>query len=205
MPWREEGSDSMRSLGYFIGTFAVALLLGIGSAWYAIDRGTPLTTETAGAWRSWTSEGHPDADVYTKAHVARSGRLPLTSTVARYFTARTDSSGRALTSSCEYVLTGSPINARWWSIALYNEEGGLIANPSDRYSFNNEELVRRADGTYRITLARNARPENWLPTGEPGQSLTLMLRVYSPRETDPLGIGLVPDNRLPTIERTTCE
>jgi hypothetical protein len=195
----------MRSLGYFIGTFAVALLLGIGSAWYAIDRGTPLTTQKTGSWESWVSEGHPDADVYTKAHVARSGRLPLTSTVARYFTARVDSKGHGLTSSCEYTITGFPLNARWWSIALYDEEGALIPNPSDRYSFNNEELLRRADGTFRINLSRTARTENWLPTGDVAQNLVLMLRIYSPRETDSLGIGLVPDNRLPTIERTTCE
>src|SRR5581483_2409611 len=36
-PWVEEGGHSMRSLAYFIGTFAVALLLGIGSAWYLIE------------------------------------------------------------------------------------------------------------------------------------------------------------------------
>ena len=75
----------MRALGYFIGTFAVALVLGIGSAWYMIERGSPLTTVRAGPWKSWLSEGNPNADPYTRAHLARSGRLPLTSTAARYF------------------------------------------------------------------------------------------------------------------------
>ena len=42
--WRDEGSTSMRALGYFIGAFAVALILGIGSAWYMIERGSMLTT-----------------------------------------------------------------------------------------------------------------------------------------------------------------
>jgi hypothetical protein len=32
-----------------------------------------------------------------------------------------------------------------------------------------------------------------------------MLRVYSPRETDAAGIGLVPAERLPKIERKSCE
>lgn len=203
--WHAEGSDQMRSLGYFIGTFAVALLLGIGSAWYAIDKGTPLTTATVGPWESWISDGHPDADAYTKAHVARSGRLPLTSTVARYFTAHTDSAGHRLTSSCQYTITGFPLNARWWSVALYDSQGGLVPNASDRYSLNSEELLRRADGTFRINLARTPRPENWIPTGTADQSLVLMLRIYSPRETDSLGIGFIPGNRLPVIERTSCE
>ena len=55
------------------------------------------------------SEGNPNADPYTKAHLARSGRLPLTSTTARYFLARTDSDGRELTSACEYSIEGSAL------------------------------------------------------------------------------------------------
>jgi hypothetical protein len=205
-PWREEeATHSMRSLAYFIGTFIVALMLGIGSAWYMIERGSPLTTTKVGPWDGWINEGNPNADPYTEAHVARSGRLPLSSTMARYFTARTDSAGRALTSGCQYRITGSPLNARWWSIAVYDEYGGLIENPSNRYSFNDEELLRHADGSFRINLSSKARPENWLPAGSADQALVLMLRIYNPRETDSDGVGLIPGDRLPKIERTACE
>src|SRR5690606_40202050 len=58
--------------------FAVALILGIGSAWYMIEHGSLLTTARIGPWKSWLSEGNPNADPYTRAHLARSGRLPLT-------------------------------------------------------------------------------------------------------------------------------
>lgn len=196
----------MRSLAYFIGTFAVALLLGIGSAWYMIEQGSPLTTTKVGPWASWNALGNPTADPYTKAHLARSGRLPLSSTVARYFVARTDGSGHGLTSGCEYLITGSPINARWWSIALYDDTGSLIENASNRYSFNNEEALRHSDGTFRIRVARTARPENWLPSGDDtDRNLMLMLRIYAPRDTDSLGVGLIPADRLPKIERVVCE
>ena len=204
--WREEGSTSMRALGYFIGTFAVALILGIGSAWYMIERGSPLTTASFGPWQSWLSEGNPNADPYTRAHLARSGRLPLTSTVARYFMADTDSRGRSLSSGCEYSIVGAPLDARWWSLAVYDAYGSLIANPSHRYSFNSEEAIRRADGSFHITLSRNARPENWLPGGSgPDRNLVLVLRVYGARDTDISGIGQIPLERLPTIERVRCE
>ena len=150
-------------------------------------------------------EGNPNADLYTKAHLARSGRLPLTSTTARYFTASTDSQGYHLTSDCEYLIEGSALNARWWSLALYDEHGSLIENPSQRYSFNSEEAIRRSDGTYHVNLASNARPENWLPTGTaPGKKLVLMLRIYSPRDIDSSGIGQIPSDRLPKIERKAC-
>jgi hypothetical protein len=110
-----------------------------------------------------------------------------------------------LTSACEYLIEGGPLNARWWSIAVYDERGSLIENPSQRYSFNSEEAVRRSDGTYRISLASNARPENWLPSGNGEErNLVLMLRVYGPRDTDSTGIGQIPDDRLPKIERKSC-
>jgi hypothetical protein len=206
MPWREEdATHSMRSLAYFIGSFVAALILGIGSAWYMIERGSPLTTTKVGPWSGWVTEGNPNADPYTKAHVARSGRLPLSSTVARYFTATTDSAGRSLYASCDYSIEGAPLNARWWSLAVYDEQGSPIENPSARYSFNSEEMLRHADGSYRINLSRKARPENWLPSGSTNQRLVLMLRVYGPRETDATGVGLVPGERLPKIERKSCE
>ncbi len=196
----------MRALLLGIAAFFVALLLGIGSAFYAIRNGVPYATNKTGPWISWPNEGHPDADVYTHAHIASSGRLPITSTAARYFLARTDDSGRPLTSSCQYLLIGEPLDARWWSLALYDGNGMLIANPSDRYSFNSSDILRRSDGSYHVILARNARPENWLSTGvQPKRRLQLLLRVYDPKQTNRIGIGLINLDRLPKIERQSCQ
>lgn len=195
----------MRVLLIGILAFGLALFLGIGSALYAIRFGVPYATTRSGPWISWPGEGHPDADPYTRAYLARSGRLPVTSTTVRYFFATTDQNGRDLTSSCDYELEGGPLAARWWSIALYDGDGGLIANPSDRYSLNSAEMLRRSDGSYHLALARNARPENWLPAGTaPHRKLQLVLRVYDTQETNPDGIGQIDETRLPRIERLSC-
>ena len=117
-----------------------------------------------------------------------------------------DSDGYTLSADCEYAISGPSINARWWSLALYDDQGSVIDNPSQRYSFNSDELLRRADGTYRVNLSKNARPENWLPSGDDsGRNLALMLRIYSPRVTDATGTGQVLPDRLPKIERKSCD
>ena len=78
--------------------FGLAVVLGIASAWLMVDRGSLLTTGQFGAWSVWYNAGHPDADPYTRAHFARLGRLPVTSTSALYYVARGDDDGDTLTS-----------------------------------------------------------------------------------------------------------
>ena len=65
--------------------------------------------------------GNPDADPYTRAHFARLGRLPVTSTSALYYTAERDDEGYLLTSECDYALDGRPFDAAWWCITAYRQ------------------------------------------------------------------------------------
>lgn len=179
----------------------VALALGIGSAWYLVDRGFGLTTQRVGPWAAWTSAGRPDADPYTKAHLARSGRLPITAASAVYYLASTDDDGRALRPDCEYAVEGRPLNASWWSIAVYDEDGRLLPNPAGRHAFSNHDMARSPDGGFRLTLAPNARPGNWLPTGG-NRELRLALRAYASRSYT-WSLQEVAA-RLPRIVRVAC-
>ncbi|MFD0986761.1 DUF1214 domain-containing protein [Methyloligella solikamskensis] len=195
----------MRFLLFGIVAFAAALVLGLGSALLVLRHGLPYVTEREGPWVSWPREGHTSADPYTKAYLAESGRLPLASTTVRYFLAREDGNGSALTANCDYKLEGGALNARWWSLALYDVDGNLIENPSHRHSINSEGMIRRGDGTYELAVSRHARPGNWLPAGDDAeQPLVLMLRIYYPGETDPEGVGKIDLDRLPKIERLSC-
>ncbi len=196
----------VRSMGEFLALIVillVAVAAGLGSAWYMIDRGTALTIDRIGPWQSWSAEGNPEADPYTRAHLAREGRLSVTSTAARYFLARNDSEGRVLSSACEYLVEGPPIEAKWWSIALFNENGHLLENEAERYGFNSAEIVRRTDGSHGVTIAREARSENWLPAGDTKRRrLTIWLSIYMPATT--VGAGFVAEQQLPAIRRIAC-
>ena len=181
----------------------IALATGLGSAWYMIEKGSQLTTRRLGPWVVWRSAGHIDADPYTLAHVVRSGRLPMTTSNARYYLAVRDSSGDKLYADCEYEIVGKGPRARWWSLAAYDGNGRLMDNPAQRYAYNSNAVLRDGEGRYRIVLARDARPGNWLPVRSEHR-LMLMLRVYGPEVSDDNIDADAERRELPEIRRLGC-
>ncbi|MGE3627036.1 MAG: DUF1214 domain-containing protein [Hyphomicrobiales bacterium] len=194
----------MRSLLTFVAMFVAALVLGLGSGWYMIVEGSPLTTARYGPWSVWLAAGNPKADPYTMAHVARSGRLPITSTNAMYFFARADDEGEPLRGQCEYEISGGRFEGNWWSLAVYDLEGRLIPNKAERHSFNKSEAVSNTDGSFRVVISHSARSGNWLPSGE-ARRMQLVLRVFGPHPTSTSGRPVTDDWTLPEIRRTRCE
>lgn len=193
----------MRTVLNLLFIFIASLAIGLGSAWYMIEEGSALTTSRIGPWSVWRSAGKPDADPYTKAYMARAGRLPINATTALYFFAESDETGAPLDSECEYVVEGRPLNAAWWSLAVYDGTGRLIPNKAGRHSFNRTDVARRADGSFRIVLARSARPGNWLPSAHQG-SLRLVLRAYGLRDANSILSPQIAEENLPTIRKVLC-
>ena len=190
-------------VGRIIGFISLAMIIGIGSAWYMIEKGSPLTTRKIGPWINWSSLGDAGADPYTRARMARSGRLPITSTNALYFIARTDSDGDSLSGDCEYTIEGAPLASDWWSLSVYDYNGSLMANRSRRYAFSSSNLLRNADGSYKIALAKSVRAGNWLPVAQK-VPLMLMLRAYGPRVSQDTQSGERIEDSLPDINKVTC-
>ncbi|MDX2259421.1 MAG: DUF1214 domain-containing protein [Hyphomicrobiaceae bacterium] len=177
------------------------LIVGLGSSWYMVSSGSALTTRSEGAWVSWTAAGRTDADPYTRAHFARIGTLDLTTEIAGTYIARSDDDGLNLHSSCEYRITGGEIDASWWSITAFDDVGRLIPNPVDRHAFTSETVAVSPDGTFVITLARDARAGNWLPTGGAGR-LALALTIVEGASS--IVSGSEPEYELPQIARVQC-
>ena len=155
---------------------AVAVGDGLGTAWYMIEAGSRLSTRTFGPWVTWVTAGWPEADPYARAHVARNALLPISTTAEITFKAKTDSQGRRLTSACDYAVVMDDFDPAWWGLAVYDGKGALITNPAERYAFNSSTAMRGLDGRTVITVARDARPGNWLPSGR-GSRIVLVLMV----------------------------
>jgi hypothetical protein len=174
----------MRLLFGFLFSLAVAAMFGLGLTQYALTRGTAFGAITIGAWTAWPKTGTADIDPYARAAVARSGELPVGSGDGIAFYAATDDSGRPLDGRCVVTLSGMTPAARFWTLALYDPDGRLIPNASNRYGFTSQELTRGADGNFQIVISARARSGNWLPTGGIDRYVAV-LRLYD----TPVGVA----------------
>jgi hypothetical protein len=190
---------TLLNLAVFTG---VSLGGGLTTAWYMIEGGSRLSTRTFGPWVTWASAGRPDADPYTRAHTARNGLLPLSSTAELAFRAKADSRGARLSSECDYAVVMSDFEPAWWGLAVYDGQGRLVANPADRHAFNSGTAMREQDGRTVITLARDARPGNWLPSGRSSR-VVLVLTVQDAAWAAAVYDGASPKS-MPEIVRTGC-
>ena len=195
-----------RLLSFIVRTslyIAIAIGGGLASAWLMVHSGSRLTTTTAGPWVAWTMAGRQDADPYTRAHTVRLGLLPINATLALAWHALTDSEGDRLRSTCEYTVETEALEAVWWSLAVFDETGNLIRNSADRYAFNTATALRDADGGVTVTLARDARPGNWLPTGGAGR-ITLAFTVQDPKWVVQVADEQTRARALPIIRKVGC-
>lgn len=181
----------------------IAIATGVLSARYMVNHGSVVASRTYGPWVQWTVAGRSDADPYTRAHLAKTGTLNITADSAGVFEANSDASGAYLHSSCDYLIEGPYPQGLWWSVAVYDKSGKLITNDAQRYAFTSDTVAANPDGSYIITLGRDARPGNWLPTGGAGRLVAVFTLL------DP-ATGFSEEQRaerykmLPDIRREGC-
>ena len=156
---------------------AIAAIVGLGLTYLSLTRGTAFGGLSIDSWTAWPKSGTTDADPYVRASIARSGRLPTAMGDGVSFTLQSDDEGKVLDGRCDVVISGVTPVARFWTMTLYNPDGALVANSTNRYGFTSQEIVRRSDGTFEIVVSPRASAGNWLPTGGVVR-YELILRLY---------------------------
>lgn len=74
----------------------------------------------------------------------------------------------------------------FWSVTAYDSEGYFIPNPLKRQAIGDrDKLVANADGSVDLYVQAESpgtdKEANWLPVDK--APFTLLMRLYSPRET----------------------
>jgi hypothetical protein len=200
---RSASRSLISGVGNTVLFLALALVGGVTSSLSMVDKGSTLTTRANGPWVTWLAAGRPDADPYTRAHFARQGGIPESSTVTQTWQARTDSDGQTLHSACEYRVEAEFSELGWWSMAVYDERGQLIQNAAERHAYNAQTIALDQNGGYVVTLARDARPLNWLPTGGAGRLALILTRQALKPGASPAEVA-TSFKALPSIRRVTC-
>ena len=179
----------------------VATAVGLGLTYFALTRGAAFGALTIGSWTAWPKTGTADADPYARATIARTGQLPVALGDGVSFTAQSDDDDKPLDGRCNVVLFGVTPAARFWTLTLYNRDGGLVANSVERFGFTSQEIVRRADGSFEITVSPRATPGNWLPTAGV-ERYSLVLRLYDTA----VGVATKAGREvpMPSIETRSC-
>ena len=178
----------------------LGLAAGAAYAVHGVRDGVAAGQIRNGAWSTGGSFGTKDASAMVRAQVALSGLLALPKKEAMYFTARNDSSGKALDGRCTYEVRGGKLDGLWWSVTLYKGEGWLVKNQADKWSIPGHEAQVMADGSWSFTVSPKPQPTAWLPTGNVPQ-FDMTLRLYHPAD----GVIAHPEKaKLPTITRKEC-
>lgn len=182
-------------------TFLLAAAIGLGATWFTLTRGVAFGSLTIGAWTAWPKSGSQEIDPYAHASIARDGVLPIGIGDGVSFYARADDAGHELDGRCTFTLSGMTPPARFWTVTLYNLDGGLVANAIHRHGFTSEEIVREGDGRFAINVAPQARPGNWLPTGGI-ERFVLVWRLYD----TPIGVAAttMKEGPMPALQRKGC-
>jgi hypothetical protein len=179
----------------------IAAVVGLGTTWLSLTRGSAFGAVQIGAWTAWPKTGTREIDPYARAAIARSGELPVGSGDGVAFYARADDAGRPLDGRCDVLVSGITPQARFWTLTLYDPQGKLVGNSIERQGFTSQEIVRHSDGTFDIAVAPRARSGNWLPTSGI-DSYVLVLRLYD----SPVGVAtrVAREVPMPAIGLQSC-
>lgn len=190
----------MRFLLNLLLMLVVAMTIGFGLSWYALNDGRLFGAAQIGPWTAWPRAGTPSPDPYTRAYLARNGALQLGIGEGMQFIASTDSDGAALNRACRYRIDGNTPTATFWTLVPIAADGADIARPDGPPGFHSGRIARANDGSVQLYVSRSLSPLNWLEiTGDGAFSLVLTLYDTTVFTTTSAG-----DSAMPSIIREAC-
>jgi hypothetical protein len=192
-------NQKIRKIGLAVALIILAIVFGSAVGVYNIKSGKSDSQRIIGNWQTVDKDKDLNsADLLTIAQVAVYGPYALTKKEVIYLSTNTDSDGNTIDPKADYVISGKKLDAKYWSITAYDENGFLIKNPINIYSYNLETVKYEADSTsYKINLSGSEKKENWLPVNNVSKA-SLIIRLYLP--SDQLRDNLTVE-ALPTIQK----
>ena len=179
----------------------IALVVGFGLSWYALNDGRLFGALQSGPWTTWTQAGSPSPDPYTRAYITRHAALQLGQAEGLQLVAATDSDGRTLDRACRYRVDGRTPTATFWTLVPVDAKGASIARPDGPQGFHSTRVARANDGSMQLYISRTLSPLNWLEVVGDGP-FALVLSLYDTAIFS--AVGATETATLPSIIREGC-
>ena len=171
-------------MGRFLIGLAVLMLTiitGIGSALISLNAGSLLPTDKdVAGWSISESVAMPQGGARSRALWAQSAFAALPPTHALYFFRTSAENGHDLEGGCRYQVTGTPPDAAWWSLTVYDDKLALIGSTGVR-SINPDTVQLNSDGGFTVYVSAVPEPGNWLSDRNAG-TISVVFRVYEPSD-----------------------
>lgn len=178
-----------------LATFVMLLIGGWYAGRFLADRvasgdiGGTSRMVAVGDWYTSQSLGSSEGGAILVAWIAKTGIMPLSHTEVAYFFTTQDAVQQPLNPDCSYTVSVPDVDARWWSVSVYDELHKPIPNAENRYSVNSDS------GANEVLLSRGPQVSGvkaWLPLGQ-ASNIELLFRVYQPGTAfDPKSPGALP-------------
>ncbi|TIQ42151.1 MAG: DUF1214 domain-containing protein [Mesorhizobium sp.] len=182
-------------------SLAIAIGLGGGSVWYALNAQDGVGAIRIGQWTAFPEIGTQTADPYSKARVAREGVLALGRAEGLTFVAERDETGEPLKRQCAYTIEGSYPTARFWTLYAADQSLGVIGTGRARQAaLQSYEVLRQPDNAVAISVGERPAPGNWLLTSGFGR-MYFVLTFYDTPIASSTGLS---DVTLPRILKAGC-
>jgi hypothetical protein len=173
------------------------MIMGAGIALYRITHWEGKdATIINGSWHG-QQLNNVGKDPLLTARIAVAALFALRPDETIYLVAKEDTDGKLLSGKHDYLVTGVPIAARYWSITLYGEDYFLVPNDSNKFNFSIMDLTEEQDSTFNFIISARSQEGNWLPSGKEG-NFYLTLRLYHP---DSSLVENITTAALPVIKR----
>ncbi len=183
----------------------IALTIALIGGIYLTDR---VTAQFDGfgkleinGWAAHPNAGSSDADPYSRARAARTGRIALGSAEGLVFVARTDGAQRPILATCTYAIVGKTPSARAWTLRASDDQYVSIGSPTGgAFTLHSGNVLRNQAGDFKITFSSTPSPGNWLQSAGVGQRY-LIITLYDTSVASTTGIS---DFTMPSIDRVRC-
>lgn len=175
----------------------VTVFFGVGIAAYRVVKFDDQKASIInGVWKA-DREVALGSDKLLTARVAVAALFALRKSEVIYMLADKDDGGAPLSAENDYIISGVPIDARYWSITLYGNDYFLVPNEIDRFSFNRKNIRYEKDSTFALKISATKKDGNWLPSPQKGK-FYLLLRMYHPA---PQIYEKIADIKLPVVQK----